>query len=189
MRKMLRDNGWPKIKGRNGLPVWRLNRVLSIIQEKICKINKENRELPIVWSVMHMYTTIQLAKIVAMKRGLDPELAALIAAFHDCYSLFTGSTKDHGINARPFINEIIDEYNQEKRGQLEKIIDEERERIIEAIKVHSNKQETSIDEFAELMKDVDCLDSYLTGMSQRPNLARVKRTNNLFKELNLECEI
>ncbi|MHA1309079.1 MAG: hypothetical protein ACTSO7_17990, partial [Candidatus Heimdallarchaeota archaeon] len=66
---MFKENDWP-IQYRKGLPVWRLNRVLAIIQQRIQKLSEDNRELPITWSVMHMYSTMQLAKLVALKRDL-----------------------------------------------------------------------------------------------------------------------
>lgn len=186
---MLHDNGWPKKAARNGFAVWRLNRILSVIQDRLMTLSKDGRELPIVWSVMHMYGTMQLAKIVARKRGVDPELAALIAVFHDFFTLLTGSTEDHGKNAEKYIREIINEYNNDLREQLAEITQEEMNRIIYAVRVHSNKKEVVEDPLAELMKDVDSLDSFLHGMTQYSNSSRAKRINNLFKELDLEYQI
>ncbi len=31
------------------------------------------------WNIMHMYSSAQLAKLLAIKRGIDPELVALTA--------------------------------------------------------------------------------------------------------------
>ena len=75
--------------GRKGLSVWRLNRILSIIHERAKRLTDTNREIPLVWSEMHMYTTMQLAKLVAIQRDLNPELAGLVCAFHDIYTLLT----------------------------------------------------------------------------------------------------
>ncbi|MBD3190313.1 MAG: HD domain-containing protein [Candidatus Heimdallarchaeota archaeon] len=186
---MFYDNGWPKKEGRMGLFVWRLNRIVGIIHKKTLELSEDDRELPIVWSVMHMYSTMQLAKIVALKRGINPELAALTAVFHDCFTLLTGSTEDHGKNAEKYIREIIDDYNSDLSGELAKISEEEMNRIIYAVSVHSNKKEIVNDSLAELMKDVDSLDGFLHGMTIYPGSSRAKRINNLFKELDLDYQI
>ncbi|MHA1245671.1 MAG: HD domain-containing protein, partial [Candidatus Heimdallarchaeota archaeon] len=174
---MFKENEWPFAKGKFGLPVWRLNRVLAIIQQRIQKLTEDDRELPITWSVMHMYSTMQLAKLVALKRDLDPELAALTCAFHDVYSLFEGKTEDHGVKAEPFIKEIISEYNSKQREALSEITDEEKEQIIIAVKNHSDKNRTDDDPYGKLLKDVDSIDSYLHGTTPGRKSGRIPRSN------------
>ena len=44
-------------------PAWRLNLILAIIQKKVENTAVEKRDLPLVWSLMHMYSTMQLAKL------------------------------------------------------------------------------------------------------------------------------
>jgi uncharacterized protein len=183
---MFYQNEWPKPHGRKGLSVWRLNRILACVFTKIKDLTDEDRYLPLVWSHMHMYSTMQLGKLVALKRGIDPELAAMTCMFHDIYSLMTGQYKDHGIKAEKHIREIIDEYNIEIRDELKPITDIEIEKIISAIKVHSDKLQISSEPLTELLKDVDTLDSYLHGFTQDKNSGRIKRGNNLLKELNID---
>jgi len=43
---MFSKNDWPIQKGRNGLPVWRLNRILAIIHKRFHTLTEENREIP-----------------------------------------------------------------------------------------------------------------------------------------------
>jgi len=186
---LFKENEWPFAKGKFGLPVWRLNRVLAIIQQRIQKLTEDDRELPITWSVMHMYSTMQLAKLVALKRDLDPELAALTCAFHDVYSLFEGKTEDHGVKAEPFIKEIISEYNSKQREALSEITDEEKEQIIIAVKNHSDKNRTDDDPYGKLLKDVDSIDSYLHGTTPGRKSGRIPRSNEVLTEFSIEHHI
>jgi len=119
-----------------------------------------------------MYSTMQIAKLLALRRGLDPELASLTCAFHDIHTLLTGSTKNHGANAARHIQEIVMEYNQNSRGKLPKITKEE--------------VDIANDPLAELLKDVDSLDSYLHGMIQGKQSGRIPRGNKVLKEFNID---
>ncbi len=173
-------------KPRAGLPVWRLNQVLTIIQERFHKLSDEGRRAPLVWSAMHMYSTTQLAKLVALKRGLNPEFAALVCAFHDIYTLHTGEYENHGQKADTYIREIVEEYNERCGNQLSTISEEEMEKIIEAVKGHSNKKAIVDDPYAELLKDVDSLDAYLHGFEAQEESGRLARRNKVAAELGIE---
>ncbi|MCE7743948.1 MAG: HD domain-containing protein [Candidatus Heimdallarchaeota archaeon] len=171
---------------QNRFPTWRLNIILTIIQKKVEKSAVEKREIPLVWSLMHMYSTMQIAKLLALKRGINPELAGLTCAFHDIHTLLTGSTKNHGVNAAKHIQEIVMEYNQNSHGELPEITKEEVEKIINAIAVHSDKNTVVNDPLTELLKDVDSLDSYLHGLIQNKQSGRIPRGNKVLKEFNID---
>jgi hypothetical protein len=173
----------------NGLPVWRLNQILLILQirmESILNDPDRKSRVPFSWSVLHMHTTTQLAKLLAIKRGCDVELAAIIAAFHDVYSYHTGRWKDHGKKARPYVLEIVAEYNEVWGNQLGIITEEEVKQIIKAIRGHSDKEKKSRDYYTELLKDVDCLDSYLHGFE--PTGFHLDRVSKVFAELGFSKE-
>ncbi|MBN1330325.1 MAG: HD domain-containing protein [Candidatus Heimdallarchaeota archaeon] len=186
---MYTEKGWPIPEGRCGLKVWRLNRIISIIYLRVTLIESEERELPMLWSMMHMFSTCQLSKLVALKRGLDPEFAALTCAFHDIYTFIEGKTEDHGTKAEKFIREIIDEYNTQKKEELPEISEDEIVRIIKVVKEHSEKNSVSKDSYIELLKDVDSLDSYLHGATQGRKSGRISRGNKLLKEFHIDHTI
>jgi uncharacterized protein len=119
--------------------VKRLNRILSLLFSEIKALEDDDRDLPLRWSVMHMYTTSQVAKIIAIKRGLDPELSGLIAAMHDIAVVKTKRKKDHAVEAKRFVVELIDLYNNIARNNLPEITEEEKDLIIESIVHHSEK--------------------------------------------------
>jgi uncharacterized protein len=186
---MFFEDEWPKPDDRNGLPVWRLNRILAIIQTKTEELSYEDRYFNLTWSFMHMYGTVQLGKLLALKRGIDPEIAAITCAFHDIYTLIEGKGHDHALKAEKYIRQIIAEYNNKWRQELPPITSDEMIRIIEVIKVHSDKKTINPDPLTELLKDVDTLDSYLHGLTQDRLSGRISRGNTVLKELNLTHEI
>ena len=100
--------------------------------------------------------------------------------------MLTGSTKNHGVNAAKHIQEIVMEYNQNSRGELPEITEEEADRIINAIAVHSDKKTVADDPLAELLKDIDSLDSYLHGMIPGKQSGRIPRGNKVLKEFNID---
>jgi len=176
------QNGKPEA----GLPVWRLNMIHEIIQERCQRLSDKNRDIPLVWSIMHMYTTMQLAKIYAIKRNLNPELAGLVCVFHDIHSLHTGEHENHGERAAPYIKEIIQQYNMRWGSEIGVISEDEVETIVQAIRVHSDKTSVSDEPYTELLKDIDSLDAYLNGMEPWEKSSRLQRVKSALKELTLE---
>ncbi len=166
------------------ISVKRLNRILAILFSEIKELDDIDRDLPLRWSAMHMYTTSQIAKIIAIKRGLNPELAGLIAAMHDIAVVKTKRTKNHAIAAENFINELIDLYNNKSRKNLPEITKEEKELIIEAVIHHSEKNVKTENKYIELIKDVDSFDRYLHGIETTDEY--LERCNDIYKELFLE---
>ena len=138
---------------------------------------------------MHMYGTMQIGKMLALKRGIDPELTAITCTFHDIYTLLEGKGRDHALKAEKYIQQIIAEYNNKWRQELPKITSDELTRIVEAIKIHSVKKTISPDPLIELLKDVDTLDSYLHGFSRDNSSGRITRGNNVLNEFNLTHKI
>ena len=183
---MISNKGWPNQKARQGLAVWRVNRIYALILSKIDALPTDERKIPLVWSKMHMFSTTQLGKLLALKRGLDPELVALTCAFHDIYTMFTGLHKDHGVLAETIVKELVVEYNTQWRDELPEITPTEVSRIVRAIAVHSDKANISDDPLAELLKDADALDSYLDGCTQDNKSQRIPRINAVLKEFDID---
>jgi uncharacterized protein len=133
-----------------------------------------------------MYSTTQLGKLFALKRGLDPEFAGLVCAFHDIYTLHTGEYENHDEKAGSYVQEIVDEYNKRWGEKLGVISNEEVNGIILAIKGHSDKVEITDDPYAELLKDVDTVDAYFHGLKPHETAeGRRKRLSSFFKEFQL----
>ncbi|MHA2500843.1 MAG: HD domain-containing protein [Candidatus Hodarchaeales archaeon] len=176
---------WAGPEGRLGAPVWRLNRILALIQSKIQRLTEDGREIPLSWSVQHLYSTSQLVKLLALKRGIDVELAGLTCAFHDIYSLLTGLYADHGPKAATYVREIVEEYNEKSNRDVPEISEQEIQHIVKAIAEHSDKTSVSTDPLAELVKDVDTIDAYLHGMTTTAADGRLQRAKKVFQELGI----
>lgn len=162
----------------------RLNRLLSILFEKMRYLTDDDRDLPMRWSMMHMYSSSQVIKVLAFKRGLNIELAGIIAALHDYGLVISKSRINHSRNALEPIRALIASYNEELRLDLPRIEDEELDIILQAVNQHSNKGEFSDNEYVELIKDADALDRYLHGIKTESH--HLTRLNRVMKELNLE---
>lgn len=157
--------------------VKRVNRILSMLYGEMRTLTDEGRELPVRWNVMHMYSSSQLAKIIALKRGIDPELASLAAALHDIAVIKTKRRENHALSAEPYVRETIHKYNDGSGATLPKITKEEEDILVNAIKLHGDKNTYSDDPFTELLKDVDSVDRYLHGVkTENDYLERCRRT-------------
>ncbi|PAT01798.1 hypothetical protein CI105_04735 [Candidatus Izimaplasma bacterium ZiA1] len=161
------------------LDMKRLNRLLSYLFSEIKDLQDDDRELPIKWSMMHMYSSSQLASLVALKKGLNPELLSIIAALHDIGAIKTKKRENHALNASEYVYEIINHYNHTLRGNLKEITIDEASIIHEAVVNHSDKGNISDNLYIEAMKDIDSLDRYLHGIETKKD--HITHLNNMIK--------
>jgi len=160
----------------------RLNRILTMLLYDMKDLPDEGRDFPIRWYVMHMYSSSQLAKLLAIHRGIEPELAGIAAALHDIGAVVTGKHEGHAVAAEKYVVEFLTRYNNESKLYI--ITEEEMDRIMNAIVKHSEKDKDSNDRFVELLKDVDSLDRYFHGVKTEG--AHFERCNRVMKELLLK---
>ena len=167
----------------SSVSVKRINRILSMLISYMKELDDEDRDLPIRWNIMHMYSSSQLAKMIAMRRGLNIEVASIAAALHDIGVVVTKRRKNHAQNAENIVADFIKKYNTEIRKDLTEITEEEKNSIIKAVIHHSEKDVFSDDPMVELLKDVDSIDRYLHGVKSEG--VYLKRCKKVLKELNL----
>ena len=165
------------------LDVRRLNRILSMLHARMAKLTDEGRDLPIRWNVMHTFSSAQLAKLLALRRGLDPELAGIAAALHDIAVVETGKRRDHARRAAGPIRDLVRAYNETHRRDLPEITADELAAITRAAVQHSDKAARSDDPLVELLKDVDAADRYLHGIQTEG--AYWERAQRVLRELGL----
>ena len=168
------------------LSVRRLNRILTMLLLEMKDLTDEGRDLPIRWSLMHMYSSSQLAKLLAIHRGIDPELAGIAAALHDIGVVMTKKHRGHAEAASPYIYDFVKRYNRESGTKLTKVTEEEMEAVVKAVVQHSEKELNSNDPFVELLRDVDSLDAYLHGVEIE--WGRLERCKKVMKELGIEMK-
>jgi len=59
------------------------------------KVSNDNRESSVEWEFKHSSGVIQLARILAQKRGINEELAVIAAALHDVHVILNGNYNKH----------------------------------------------------------------------------------------------
>ena len=148
-------------------------------------LSNECRELKIEWNIMHMYSSAQLAKLLALKRGIDPEIAALTAVLHDIATVITMKSEKHDEIAESYVRDAVERYNRGPGTKLPQITEDEVVQIVGAVTKHSNKSDHSDDGLTELLRDVDSLDRYLHGINTEG--AYLDRCQKVMKELGIEA--
>lgn len=151
--------------------------------EDMKNLSDEGRDLPMRWNIMHMYSCSQLAKIIALRRGMDIELAPIAAAMHDIAIVATKKAEGHAKRAEAYIRDAINKYNNEWSKGLSPITEEEEDMLVDAIAKHSDKETYSDNSFIELLKDIDSVDRYLHGVKTEG--AYLERANRVLKELGV----
>lgn len=145
--------------------------------QKIAEQEKKNieRRHPLSWEIMHMAGSASIGHLLALKRGLDRELAAAACSVHDYGRILTGTQENHAANAYEPVKELL----------LETGIfsEEEIETLAQAARKHSDKDRVD-SPLEEIVKDADVLDCYQYNIPiKRPE--QKSRLENLKKELSL----
>lgn len=166
------------------LNVVRVKKLLCMLYDDMKELSDDGRDIPIVWNVMHMFSSSQVAKIIALRRGVNMELASIAATLHDIAVIVTKKTKNHAEIAERYVRAAIERFNNESSTSISKITDEEINMIVNAIIRHSDKETYSNDPFIELLKDIDSVDRYLHGIES--DGAYLERCNRVFMELGIK---
>lgn len=125
---------------------------------------------------VHSYGVSQCCVLLALKRGLDPELAAVIGLLHDIYSYKTGLTALHSENGADMVRVVF------KRDLRDLFSEDEQTIIKSAIYHHSDKGHVH-DEYDELLKDSDVL--FLLSFRRSYDAIRARRLLRTMGELGL----
>ncbi|MFR1724042.1 HD domain-containing protein [Emergencia timonensis] len=127
----------------------KLNKVIDEQEGKVLE-----RDETLDWERIHMASSARCAWLLAMQRGVEPELAACAAAVHDYGRILTGKQKNHAEEGYEPVKAFLTETG---------IFNEEEIEIIAlAVKNHSLKTETG-SPIEEIVKDADVIDCYQYG--------------------------
>jgi len=143
-------------------------------------INKELMKMPDeddrISAVNHLYGVSLAATMLAKKRGLDPELAAMAAMLHDMHAYKTGSYDDHAHKGADLAREILTE--------LELANPEETDLICSAIYHHDDKY--SVDgPMDELLKDADVIHHTLNDTAKPIKEKEQARYDRIMEEFGI----
>ena len=151
----------------------RLKELRKYINSELEKM--ENTD-DIISATNHLYGVSLAATILAKKRGVDPEIAAMAGMLHDMHAYKTGSYDDHAHKGADLAREILSELNLTS--------DEETDAICSAIYHHDDKY--AIDApMDELLKDADVIHHTLNDTSKAVKEKEQARYDRICEELGL----
>jgi uncharacterized protein len=128
---------------------------------------------------VHLYGVSATCLLLALRRGLDPEIAALAGMLHDIATYQTADPHDHARRGAVEAGRILRKLNLFTEGEVSAICD--------AIARHSTKGEID-GPLAELLKDADVLQHYLYNpdLEGNPVLKWSQRLKGVLNELGIQ---
>ena len=99
-------------------------------------------------AISHLYGVSLAAVMIAKKRGLDPELAAMAAMLHDLAAYRSGSYEDHAHKGAALAREILEGLH---------LTDSEETNIISSAIYHHNDKLSTDSPMDEVLKDADVI--------------------------------
>jgi len=132
----------------------RLKDLREIVDAELNKMENPGKRIS---AANHLYGVSLAATMIARKRGLDPELAAMAAMLHDLHAYRTGSYDDHAHKGAELARSILTEL-----GQTD---DAETDLICSAIYHHDDKLvvDSPMD---EVLKDADVIHHCMNDLSK-----------------------
>lgn len=148
---MSNTHPYTHFQGENVSRAERVERhVVEVIIESCSKIADDKRAWGKVFELKHSSSVAQIGRIMAEKRGLNSEIAAVVCVLHDLSVYVLGDAKDHAHKSAVMAEEYLRSIN--------KFTDEEIKTIVGAVYEHSDKHVVSVNPYAELVKDADVFD-------------------------------
>jgi putative nucleotidyltransferase with HDIG domain len=126
--------------------------------------------------INHLYGVSKFCVLIAMKRGLDPEIAATCGMLHDIYQVTAGTTQDHAIKGAEIAEQMLKATKQYS--------DEEIRVITHAISKHNKKRKIH-GLYEEALKDADVLDHCFYNPVYPVLEKEIERYNKLIEEFGL----
>ena len=151
----------------------RLKTLREYVDKELNLLEEEKRTS----ATAHLYGVSLAATILAKKRGLNEELAAMAAMLHDMHAYKTGSYDDHAHKGAELARSILEE--------LALTSSEENDIICSAIYHHDDKYEVD-SPMDELLKDADVISHTMNDPSKPVKEKEQKRYDSICAELGLK---
>lgn len=152
---------------------------IEILRAHIDKLVASKKRGNLWYVERHMFSVSTFAAMIALKRGLDPEIATMIGLLHDISTLLTDDPGNHAALGCLTAQEILD--------QLDIVSAEERNTICTAIKNHSLKHMLH-EPYSELAKDADVMSHYFFNISFPPDEREKKRIAQILAEFGINTQ-
>ena len=151
----------------------RLKDLRKYVDEELNRIEDADKRTS---AIAHLYGVSLAATMIAKKRGLDPEIAAMAAMLHDIHAYKTGSYDDHAHKGADLAREIL--------GEL-KITDETETEVICSAIYHHDDKLVADGPLEEVLKDADVIDHCLKDSSKPVKEKEQARYDKLCAEFGL----
>ena len=132
----------------------RLKELRKIVDAELNRMEDADKRIS---AVNHLYGVSLAATMIAKKRGLDPELAAMAAMMHDLAAYKSGSYDDHAHKGAVLARDIL--------AQLGKTDQKETDLICSAIYHHDDKLVVD-DPMDEVLKDADVIHHCMNDLAK-----------------------
>jgi hypothetical protein len=142
--------------------------------DEIFKNNPDENEKRAAY--IHSYGVSQCCALLAIKRGLDPELATAIGLLHDVYSYKTSATEEHAVNGAEMVRVAF-------KYELNGLFSENEQTLIKSAIYHHSDKGLVHDEYDELLKDADIFQNWLYDMTNEKK--HTDRVKSVIRELSL----
>ncbi len=128
-------------------------------------------------ALLHLNGVSLAATLLAEKRGLNSELAAMAGLLHDMAAYLSGSYEDHAHKGADYASKVLQ--------QLNETTEEETELICSMIYHHDDKH-TVDSPLDEVLKDADVIHHCFNDLSKPVKEKEKARFNALIEELGLK---
>lgn len=149
---------------------------LEVVRNEVDRLIFERQPYSSRYFISHLYGVSRFCVLIALKRGLDAELAAVCGMLHDIYQVTEGVIKGHAINGAIVAGEILKAtglYSEDEIGL-----------ITSAISVHNKKRKIH-EPYAEMLKDADVMDHSFCNLDYPVLEKEQTRYNNLLAEFGI----
>ena len=150
---------------------------LEVLRHEIDKLILKKQPYNIRYFIAHLYGVSRSCAFIAMKRGLDTEIAAICGMLHDIYQVTAGTTEDHAIEGAVVAEKMLTATKQFSAEEI-KI-------ITTAISRHSKKRKIH-DPYDEVLKDADVMDHCFYNPVFPILEKEIVRYNNLLAEFGFD---
>lgn len=154
-----------------------MNRVNVLIGKVDAMLREKCNPDYYLYGYGHLFGVSNACVMLALKRGLDVELAAMAGMLHDLHTYITGDHTEHAKHGAVLAREIL--------GKLDIVNEAEMDVICEAIAHHSDKILVHGD-FEELLKDADVWHHAISNFGEAMASKEEVRWAALRKEFGLE---
>ena len=155
-----------------GILIIMINR-LEVLRDDIDRLIFKKQPVHSRYFISHLYGVSRFCALIAMKRGLDSEIAATCGMLHDIYQVTAGTTEDHAIKGAVVAESMLKATKQYSNEEIKV--------ITTAILRHSKKRKIH-DPYDEVLKDADVMDHCFYNPVYPILEKEIVRYNNLLQE-------